>query len=150
MPYRRRASRGLAPYGFQQEADLLRGEDRRDPPRVAGARQLLQPGQRDAQDLAVKKEQGAQRLVVRGGGNVPLAGQHRQERLHLRRAHVARMPQPVPAHEEAHPVNVRLFSTKAIVQIPCALPHLGQQAAALWRRSGAGIHGVFILDVRTV
>jgi hypothetical protein len=48
--------------------------------------------------------------TVRGGGDAALVGEHRQKTPHLGRAHVARMAPPAgPAHEVAHPIDVRLL-----------------------------------------
>jgi hypothetical protein len=75
-----------------------------------GPAELLQPRHVDAEHLAIEKEQRAQRLAVRGGGNAPFVGEHRQERLHCRCAHLARMATAArPAHEAAHPMDVHLL-----------------------------------------
>jgi hypothetical protein len=60
----------------------------------------------------------------RPGGGLPLADDHREQRPQLRGGHVARMLQAAPSAEEAHPVNIRVFSAKAIVQIARSLTHL--------------------------
>ena len=71
--------------------------------------ELLQPRHVDAEHLAVEKEQGAQGLAVRGGGDAALVGQHHQIGLHLRRTEILRMAQPRPPDEAPHPVDVRLL-----------------------------------------
>jgi len=68
--------------------------------------ELAQPRHVDAEDLAIEKEQRAQRLAMRGRGDAALVGKHDQELLHLRRAEIARMAQPSPADEAAHPIDI--------------------------------------------
>lgn len=65
----------------------------------------------DIQHGAVKKEQGGQRLVVRGRGDPPAVGEHRQVRLDLRRAHLAGMPAAMKPDEIACPVDVGVLGS---------------------------------------
>ena len=94
----------------------------------------------DAQHLAVQEQQGTQGLVVGGRRHLALVGQHAQERLDLRRPHVARMPQTMPTDEKPHPIRIQLFGAEAIVHIANPLPNLVHQACGLQGRS-AGFHG---------
>jgi hypothetical protein len=57
-------------------------EDDRDPPMRHRAAECLQPWHVDAEHLAVEKEQRAERLSVRRGGDAALVGEHGQKRLH--------------------------------------------------------------------
>jgi len=96
----------------QQGLHLDVTEDDRDALVRHGTAEPLQPRHVDAEHLAIEKEERAQRLAMRGGGNAPLIGEHRQEALDLRFAHLARMAPPArPAHEAAHPIDVRLLGT---------------------------------------
>lgn len=54
-------------------------------------------------------------------------GQVRQETLHLRLAHLGRVPQPVEADVGPRPVHVGFFGAQAVVQQPDALSKLVQQ-----------------------
>jgi hypothetical protein len=74
-----------------------------------GAAELAQPGHLDPEHLAIEKEQRAQRLAMRGRRDTTLVGEHDQEALHLRRAEIARMAQPRPADEAAHPIDIGLL-----------------------------------------
>ncbi len=65
---------------------------------------VVQPRHLKPQHLAIQKEQGAQGLLVRGGGHAALAGKVGQKRLKFCGAQLARMPQPVKAHVMAHPM----------------------------------------------
>ena len=73
------------------------------------AAELAQPRHVDAEHLAVEEEQRAQRLAMRGRRDAALVGEHDQEGLHLRRAEIARMAQPRPADEAAHPIDIGLL-----------------------------------------
>ena len=99
-------------------------------------------------EVPVKKQQRRKRLVVRTAGDMPLAGQHGQERLNVGGAHIPWVAHGAtspcrPAHEKAHPVNVGFFGAEAIVAVTQALPKLIQQAWGMQDRSG-GFHGIFI------
>lgn len=73
-----------------------------------------------------------------------LIGQHGEECLHLGCSHVARMPHgaalPVPADEKSHPIQIGLFSLKAVVQTANALANLVRQAGRAQKRC-VGFHG---------
>jgi hypothetical protein len=79
----------------------------------------VESGQVDSHHLAVQKQQGAERLVVGGGRNLPLIDQHVEECFDLRRAHVARATNhptaAMPADKKAHPIRVSFFGLQAIV-----------------------------------
>jgi len=75
------------------------------------AAELAQPRHVDAEDLAVEKEQRAQRLAMRGRRDPALVGEHHQEVLHLSCAEIARMAQPRPADEAAHPIDIGLLGS---------------------------------------
>jgi hypothetical protein len=84
---------------------------------------------------------------VRGCRHFAFGCEHSQKGLDLRRAHVTRMPHwatmPRPSNEEAHPIQVNLFGTEAIVHAPNSLPHLVKPAHRLQRRV-AGFMGELI------
>jgi len=73
------------------------------------AAKLAQPRHVDAKDLAIEKEQCTQRLAMRGRRDLALIGEHDQEVLHLARAEIARMAQPRPSDEAAHPIDIGLL-----------------------------------------
>ena len=85
---------------------------------------------------------------MRTAGDMPLAGQHGQERLNVGGSHVPGVAHGAtcpcrPAHEKAHPVDVGFFGVETIVAVTQALPQLIQQAGGMQDRSG-GFHGEFI------
>src|SRR6185295_16763283 len=72
-------------------------------------------------------------LPVRCRGDATLVGEHAQERLHLRRAHRARMPMPCPAQVVPHPEDVRVLGAQAVVQVAQALAQRTEQRQARLR-----------------
>ena len=103
--------------------------------------EFAQPRHVDAEHFAVEKEQRTQRLAMRGRRDATLVGEHRQERLHLHHAELARMAQTEPAHEVAHPVDVRLLGAQAVVQVAQALAQGVEEAQGSGPRSGHGGRG---------
>ena len=96
------------------QGDFATAEDRRKPSR--GARAHRVEGTRiDLEHLLVEKHDRVHRLILRGGGDLPLDGEMRQTRLHLRRAHRTRMPPSVASSVKAleghDPHPIRLFGT---------------------------------------
>jgi hypothetical protein len=131
----------------QDAGDLVFGEHTGDARRPRRTVDVVEPGQIDVEHLAVQEQNGAQRLVVGGGGHMAFGGQHGQKSLDSFGVDLARMPHGTrpagPADEKAHPVPVHLFGSEAIVHVTNALAHLAQQAAGLqWGR--AGFHGKFV------
>ena len=98
----------------------------RNPPLGHGALKFIQPGQADTEHLLIQKQQGAQRLSMRGNGYLALDGKHGEKRLHLGTSHVARMPQAVKMNVLADPENVGLLGAQAIVQVADLLAQLVQ------------------------
>ena len=64
---------------LQDGSDLVPGHDNRQVLRPPGTHHLVKPRQVLLEHHAVEKEQGRQRLVLGGGGDVPLDGQRGQE-----------------------------------------------------------------------
>ena len=95
----------------QHGVDFLDRQHHRQALRSPGALQVVEPGQLDLEHGAVQEEQGGKRLVMRGRGDPPAVGEHRQIRLDLRRSHLARMPAAVKADEVAHPVDVGVLGS---------------------------------------
>ena len=95
----------------------------------------------------IKEQDGAQRLTVCGCRHLAIGAQMGQERLHLCRTHVARMPHRTavdrPANEKPHPLNIDLLRAEAIVHASNALAQLIQHTGRLQRRI-ARLHGILI------
>jgi len=79
-----------------------------------GPDDLVEPGQVDAEHLAVEKEQGAQGLVLGGGGDLPLNGERGQECGDLRGAHLRRMTLAVEEDVALDPVHVGFLSAPTV------------------------------------
>ena len=80
-----------------------------------GPDDLVEPGQVDAEHLAVEKEQGAQGLVLGGGGDLPLNSERGQECGDFRGAHFRRMTLAVEEYVALDPVDIGLLSASAVV-----------------------------------
>lgn len=70
---------------------------------------------------------------MRGHRHLPIGRQPGKKRLDLGLPHLARMAHVVEAHERAHPMDVGLLGTYAVVKIANALTHLIQQPGSLQR-----------------
>lgn len=69
----------------------------------------------DPEDLAVEEEDGAEGLVLGGGGDAPFDGEVGEEGFDLRRAHFAGVAFVVEEDEPFDPGDVGLFGADGIV-----------------------------------
>ncbi len=115
----------------QDSGHFVPRQDRRNPAPAGRTPDVVHPRQLHGQHLAVQKEKGAECLVVCGRRDLALGGEHREEGLNFRHAHVARMAQTMPPDEEAHPIQVDLLGGEAIVQIARTLSYLVHEAQGL-------------------
>ena len=104
-----------------QVAYLNLGQHSGNPALLRRGVDSTQPGQVDAQYLAVQKPNGAERLIVGRDRHFPLVGQHIQKRIHLCHAHVVLTPHfaiaAMPSSEKMHSMQVSLFGTEATVKL---------------------------------
>jgi len=89
--------------------------------RALGPLQVLRPRRFGLQNAAVPEEQRGQRLVVSGGGDQSLGGEHRQTRLDVGRSNLVRMATGVEADEITQPVDVGVLRI-APGREPAAVP----------------------------
>lgn len=75
-----------------------------------------------AEHLAIQKEQGAERLVLGGGGDLVTHGQRGQECGDLGRAHVGGMPLVMEEDEPPDPVDVGFLGPPTVVPGADGLP----------------------------
>ena len=99
----------------QHRSDLVLGQYHGDTLRLLCAHHLVNPANVLLEDLLVQKQDGAQRLALRGRGDTAFDGQMRQELLDLLHAHLARMPFAVEHDKASHPADIGLFGPQAIV-----------------------------------
>lgn len=89
--------------------------------------QVIHPGQLNAEDLLVQKQQCAQGLTMGSHRDLALHRQIGQVGLNLHLTHLTRMPLAMKIDEILDPVNIRFLSAQAIVQVTDLLPQLIQQ-----------------------
>jgi hypothetical protein len=93
----------------------------------------LHPRQVLPEHLLVQEQQRRKRLPVRGDRYLPIGRQPGQKGLNLGLPHLARVAHVMEAHERAHPMDVGLLGTYAVVKIANPLTHLVQQPRGLQR-----------------
>lgn len=125
-------------HAIEHRIDFLPGKHNGQPSRAAGAHHAVEPWNLLPQNLAIQEQDGGQRLVLGGGRDMPLVGERRQERGHLRLPHLAGVAHAVVTDVAAHPVRIRPFRAQAVVARADGLPQARQKAGAL----GAGGAGV--------
>jgi hypothetical protein len=106
---------------IEQLPHLRLREHRRQPHRPLRTREP-EPRKIPAQHVLVQKEQRRQRLVLRSCRDIALRRQPRKKRVHLRRAHLGRMPPAGKMDKEAHPIPVRFRRAAAVMLHPHRLP----------------------------
>src|SRR5438128_10706168 len=109
-----------------------RGQDDWEPLAALGADHVVQPGHLDLQDLPVEKQQGAQRLVLRGGRNVVLHGQRAEELRDLDRSHLRRVALSVKYDVPANPRHVRLLGASAAMASAQGFAHPVAEPGRAW------------------
>lgn len=80
------------------------------------------------EDLLIKKEEGAESLVLGGGGNVSLDSEMGEKCGHFVLAHLGRMPFPMKKDVATNPVEVGLFGADAVVLHPQVPPNSIEEA----------------------
>ena len=79
----------------------------------------------------VKVQNGRLGLVLRRGRNLPLHRQMRQERRHLLRPHISRMPFAVKQNEPPYPIKISCLGANAVMPRAQMIPHALQQLGLL-------------------
>ena len=119
----------------QDGAGLLAAEDGRQPLGGLGPHGLaLDPCQRLSQDDLVEEEQGAEGLVLGGGGQVLLDRQMGQEGDDFGLGHLEGMPLAMEQDESLRPVDVGVLGADAVMQSPGGLADLVQQLGHVGHR----------------
>ena len=108
-------SRGVAFEPAQHGPYLVPGQDDGQTLRALGADDLVHPREIDCQDLPVQEEQGAQRLVLRGRGDLPLDGEGAQEAGDFGRPHVGGVALVVEENVATDPRDVGLLGAAAVM-----------------------------------
>lgn len=112
---------------------LLGGEDGGQAALAAGGLDAVEVSKFDTEDLAVEEEEGAEGLVLGGGGDVALNGEVCEEAPDVIGAEVARVAQVVEVDVAADPADVGLFGAVTVVA--------GAQGGAEGVEEGGAGHG---------
>jgi hypothetical protein len=112
----------------------LDGVEMRGQVRPPGPNDLVEPWQVLFEHVAVQEEQGAQSLVLGGGGDIRLDSQRAEERGDLEGPHLGGMALAVEQDVAANPRDVSLFGAATVMSGPDGLAHAVEQP----RWSGRG------------
>ena len=115
----------------QNGAYLVAREDHGKPSRLLRPHDPLEPGNVLTQDLAVEKQEGRQRLVLRRGAHLRIDRERREEARKLLRAHLPGMPPAVKQDVMTDPADVRLLGPPAVVSSPDALANAIEEPRSL-------------------
>src|SRR6266536_4560161 len=119
---------------LEQRADLIPAEDDRKPLRAPRAHDAIEPREIHLQHVLVEEQEGAQRLILRRGGDLPIDRQGREELRNLDCAHLSGMPFVVEEDEAPDPGDVRLLGAAAHMPSPQGLTDAIQEARFRGRR----------------
>jgi hypothetical protein len=123
----------------QHAPDVARRKDDRQTGRPPGTLNTVEPWQLDAENLPVQEQDRALGLVLRGGRDVPLHGQARQERLDVDCAELRWMALVVKMDEASNPVHVGLLGADAVVLEAHALANARQKPWGIGVMHRAGL-----------
>ena len=124
---------------LQDAANFIPAQHHRHPDRQARPRHRVEPAEFDAEHVLVQKQQGAERLILRGGTQAALDREPGQKRRHFRGAHLGRVRLSMEHDVAANPVDIRLLGPAAVVPRSDDVPHPIQElelgaSATVWRR----------------
>ena len=94
------------------------GKDHRDFRRTGDALDLVHEIELSFENLRVKKEQGAEGLVLSGGSDVALDCKVSEERADFFFSHVVGMAFPMEENKPANPIKVSSLRSNAVVLDP--------------------------------
>ena len=117
----------MAAHLAEQLTHLGQGEHHRQPARISGGNDLVQPRQRGAEDDAIEKEQRRLGLALRGRSDLALDRQVSEKRGDLVGAEIARMTAAVEMDEAADPVDVGRLGAYRVVAQPDLVANALQQ-----------------------
>src|SRR6185436_16143237 len=86
------------------------------------------------EDVAIEKQQRAERLILRGRGDAAVHRERAQETRHLGRPHLGWMTLAVEEDIATDPCDVCRFRASAVMAKPSGGPHAVEQARLGWLR----------------
>ena len=120
-------------HAFEDDGNLGRRENGRQALRLLRPSHVVQPGQIDAEHLAVEKQQRRKRLILGCRRDATRDRQIGQEGLHLRPSHLARMLLAMEKNEPSNPLDIGSLSAYAVVFEPDQVANLVEKPG---RRQG--------------
>jgi len=87
----------------------------------------VEPVELDAEHVLVQEQEGAERLVLRGGSDVLFDGKVGKESFDLFLAHFARVAEPVESQITVDPVGIGFFGPTAVVSFSDLVTELAKQ-----------------------
>ena len=110
-------------YVTSAKAITRREKNDRNAARLFRGREFIEPRQVHAQNLAVKKKQRRQRLILRRSRHIALDRQMRQKRLDFRRAHICGISDVVKPDKPPDPSQISLLGLITIMPHAHHSPH---------------------------
>ena len=108
------------------------GENRGEGPGLFGADDISWNVNRYQENVPVEEENGAERLVLRGSGDILFGGQMGEKRLDFRRAHFTRVALVVEEDIAFDPFFIGLLGAIGIVFEANGIANLLEDFLALW------------------
>ena len=101
---------------LEHGANLVARQENRQPLRALGAHDPVEPGKVDLQHVSVQEQEGAQGLVLGGGGHLAIDRQRGEEACDLLGAHLGRMALGVKEEDVAlDPRDVGLLRAPTVM-----------------------------------
>ena len=122
----------------EQRLDLLLGQHDRQPDRLLGTGQPIEPGQIGLEHLPIEEKQGGKRLVLGCSRDVAVDREMVQKPGDLDFPEGCRVPLAREQDEAAHPMNIRLLGAVAIMLVANGLAKLRQQPGLAFGIGGCG------------
>ena len=117
--------------GVEEAPHLVAGEHRGQTPGTVGPFDGADVPEGNVQHVVVQKREGVERLILGGGGHVPVGGQVIEKGLDLLGPEVARVSGVVEVDEAPDPPDVCAFGVQAVLAAPTGSPHAVEEFGGL-------------------
>ena len=117
---------------LEQPVDLGMCENHRQPTGLLGPGDIVKPGHIALEHIPIEKKQRAERLILRGSGDIAVDRKMGQKLLDFGFPHLDGMPLAVEQDKAPNPVDIGLFSANAVVFRSNGCPNPVEQARFLF------------------